>query len=144
MGADVTGVCSAAHSDVVQRLGASRVINYERDDFAATGDKWDIILDTVGATTFLNARGSLSPSGRFLMVAGDLPALLGTIFSGKRARGGTAPEKVSDMETLVTLAINGKYRPVIDSSFAFEDIISAHARVETGHKQGNVVVHMAP
>ena len=48
------------------------------------------------------------------------------------------------METLVTLAINGKYRPVIDSSFAFEDIISAHARVETGHKQGNVVVHMAP
>ncbi len=144
MGAHVTGVCSRENADLVRSLGASRVIDYTEEDFTTTGDKWDIILDTVGISSFDRARGALSPKGRFLIVAGDLPALLGTAFSGGRARGGTAPEKLADMESLVELLTRGHYRPVIDSCFAFEDIAAAHARVETGHKRGNVVVQMKP
>jgi NADPH:quinone reductase-like Zn-dependent oxidoreductase len=144
LGADVTAVCSGGNADLVHSLGAGRVIDYGAEDFTTSGERWDIILDTVGASTFDRSRQALSPAGRFLVVAGDLPALLATAFSGGRARSGTAPERLADMENLVELATRGQYRPVIDSCFALDDIAAAHARVETGRKRGNVVVQMTP
>src|SRR5213076_1846550 len=48
LGADVTGVCSTRNVDLVRSLGADRVIDYTKEDFTKTGQRYDVILDNVG------------------------------------------------------------------------------------------------
>src|SRR6266581_812530 len=43
-GADVTGVCSTRNVDLVRSLGADHVIDYTKEDFAKTGQRYDVIL----------------------------------------------------------------------------------------------------
>src|SRR4029453_15599807 len=46
-GAHVTGVCSAAKTELVLAIGADRAIDYTREDFAG-GGRYDGILHTAG------------------------------------------------------------------------------------------------
>ena len=48
MGAKVTGICSTRNVDMVRGIGAERVIDYTREDFAASGERYDVIFDLVG------------------------------------------------------------------------------------------------
>jgi NADPH:quinone reductase-like Zn-dependent oxidoreductase len=143
-GADVTAVCSAANADLVRSLGASRVIDYATTDFATTGDTWDIILDTTGTAPIARVERALKPGGRLLVALGSFTAALGlerpSRGGGKKVVAGVAPEKLEDMETLAQLAEAGAYRPVIDRVYPLNEIVAAHARVDTGRKRGNVVV----
>jgi NADPH:quinone reductase-like Zn-dependent oxidoreductase len=75
-GAEVTGVCSTANVELVRSLGASRVIDYTREDFAANGEAWDVIMDTAGTAPFFRVRNSLAEKGRLLVVLGNLGAAL--------------------------------------------------------------------
>lgn len=145
-GAEVTGVSSAANHDLLRDLGVHRALDYRTQDFATTGDRYDLILDTVNATTFSHARPALSPRGRFLMVAADLPAMLGslaTLFSAQKAISSVGPERREDVRFLADLAAKGEFRPVIDCTLPFRDVQAAHARVESGRKRGNVVLKIA-
>ncbi len=63
---------------------------------------------------------------------------------GKCAIGGAAPERAADLATLADLSARGLYMPVIDSTYALEDIAATHARVDSGRKRGSVVVTLAP
>ena len=58
-GADVTGVTSTSNVELVAGLGAQRVIDYTKTDFATTGDTWDIIIDTTGTVSFARCDTSL-------------------------------------------------------------------------------------
>jgi NADPH:quinone reductase-like Zn-dependent oxidoreductase len=93
-GAVVTGVCSAANADLVRSLGAERVIDYARDDFARTGETWDVILDAVGNAPFARCKPELAPGGRLLLVVAGLGQLVGALLwpsrSGRRVLGGVA------------------------------------------------------
>lgn len=143
MGASVTGVTSAGNVDLVRGLGADRVIDYTRADFTASGDRWDVILDTVGGLPFAKARKVLSPEGRVAMAVfdlSDLPAMLGNPFRRQKAIGGTTGERAEDLAHLARLAEAGQYRPVIDSTYPFDQIARAHARVDSRRKRGSVVV----
>jgi NADPH:quinone reductase-like Zn-dependent oxidoreductase len=143
-GAHVTGICSAANADLVRSLGADAVIDYRAENFAARGDAWDVILDTVGSLSFAQCRPVLRPNGRLLLIAGALGALLKaplqSRLSGLMITGGTAPERLEDLAELKRLYELGVFRPVIDRRFPLERIADAHARVDTGRKAGNVVV----
>jgi NADPH:quinone reductase-like Zn-dependent oxidoreductase len=143
-GAEVTAVCSAANADLVRSLGADHVVDYKTTDFAATGDTWDIILDTTGTAPIARVERALKPGGRLLVAMGSFAAALGlerpSKGSGKKAIAGVAPENLEDMETLAALAESGAWRPVIDSVYPLDEIVAAHARVDTGRKRGNVVV----
>jgi len=144
-GATVTAVCSAKNAELVRGLGATDVIDYGTDDFAASGKQWDVIFDAIGAAPFAHARPALAPGGRFVIVAGTLPEALRTMLPrrhGHKALGGVAPERRSDLEELAALAVQGAWRPVIDSVLPFERIVEAHARVESGHKRGSLVLEL--
>jgi NADPH:quinone reductase-like Zn-dependent oxidoreductase len=143
-GAQVTGVCSTSNLALVRSLGADRVIDYTRDDFTRSGERYDLIVDTAGTAPFSRCEGSLVDGGRLLVVLGSLPEMLRapwvSLTTTKKIIGGVASWGVEDLRFLAGLAARGQYRPVIDRCYRFEEMIEAHRHVDTGHKRGNVVV----
>lgn len=143
-GAEVTGVCSTANLELVQSLGADRVIDYTREDFTASGIAYDIVVDTVGALTFADMKASLGSRGRLVLVSADLPAMLRTpwvaMTSRRRIVVGPLETTAEDLRLLAELAAAGELRPVIDRCYPLEQSIDAHRYVDTRRKRGSVVL----
>src|SRR6056297_103283 len=149
MGADVTGTSSARNADMVAALGASRVIDYGREDFTRMAERYDVIFDTLGVSSFARAKGSLTRAGRYVcpvLGLGLLGAMIRTAIAGTRkarfsATGMLKPEVLRPMlGTLIDMVEDGKLAPVIDRVYPLADLIEAQRHMETGHKRGNVVV----
>lgn len=143
-GADVTGVCSTANVELVRSLGASRVIDYTKEDFTQNGETYDVIVDTVGTAPFSRSKASLKEGGRLLMVLGGLPDMLQipwvSMTSSKKIIAGPATGRAEDLRFLAELAEAGEFKPVIDRRYPFEQIAEAHRYVDTGRKRGNVII----
>ena len=148
-GAIVTGVCSAPNLAWVKALGADKVIDYTREDFARNGERYDIIFDTVGKRSFADCKGALTDTGVFLATvptpATMLQALLTARSGGKKVKFAAtglrpAQAKAGDLVFLTELIEAGKFKPAIDRSYPLEQIADAHRYVEKGHKKGNVVI----
>lgn len=147
-GAHVTAVCSARNADLVRDLGAAEVIDYHATDFRGETGDYDVIFETVGSMVTGGALPLLRPGGRFVAIAAGLPDMLATIGGpgrqGRRVIAGPATEKPEYVQQLADLAVSGVLRPVVDKSYAFEDIAAAHAYVDTGRKRGSVAVLLDP
>jgi NADPH:quinone reductase-like Zn-dependent oxidoreductase len=145
-GAEVTGVCSGRNVDLVRSLGASTVIDYTTTDILTTGAQFEVIVDTAGTLPFGRARRLLRPGGRLLVVLGTLLDMLGapwrTLTSPFRVVAGPAATRREDMELMARLAASGAYRAVIDRRYPLDQIVAAHRHVDTGRKQGNVILTM--
>ena len=143
-GAHVTAVCSGDNADLVTALGADRVIDHTRQDFTTVGERFDVIMDTVGNCSFARCAPALAHDGRLLLVVASLGQMLGALVrpvrSGRRVLCGVTPERAEDLRFLARLAEVGAYRPLIDCIFPFDRIALAHARVDTQRKRGNVIV----
>ena len=143
-GAEVTGVTSSANSDLVRSLGADMVIDYAKEDFTARSETYDIIADTVRATSFARCKKVLREKGRLLAIAGGIPEMLASLWTpltdGRKVIAGPAEERPQDVQRLADLAATGVLRPVIDRRYKFAQMAEAHAYVETGRKKGSVVV----
>lgn len=144
MGLHVTAVCSGANAGLVRSLGADRVIDYAREDFAAGGERYDVIMENVGNARFSRIAHLLKPGGRFLQVIGDLFDMLAATMN-KQVVVAKGQDQVNARAyaMLMDLLASGAIRPVIDSTFAFEDMAEAHRRVDSGRKVGSVVVTLA-
>ena len=142
LGAEVTGVCSGAHADLVKGLGADHVIDYQAEDFTRNGQRYDVIMDNHGNAPYARVKGSLQPGGRFLMVVGDLWQMLTAIRQKAVISAGQsdASKPADNYRTLMSLAEQGVLKPVIDSVLPFAQIVEAHRRVDGGHKVGSVVL----
>jgi NADPH:quinone reductase-like Zn-dependent oxidoreductase len=152
LGATVVGVCGSEHVELVRSLGADRVIDYTREDFAANINAYDVIFDAVGKRSFRGCRRALTPDGIYLSTVPTLPVLLrarharssetgrraGILFTGLSS----VAAKSADLVLIGELAESGAIVPVIDRVVPFEAIAEAHQRVDGGHKAGNVVVAM--
>jgi NADPH:quinone reductase-like Zn-dependent oxidoreductase len=148
-GAEVTGVCSTTNLELVKSLGADQVIDYTQEDFAESGQTYDVIFDAVGKTSFSRCKGSLRQTGIFLEAALTpviLPQMLWTSkIGGKKAMiafTGLMPasERTKNLVFLKELIEAGEIKAVIDRRYPLEQIAEAHRYVETGHKKGNVVI----
>ncbi|MSP50127.1 MAG: NAD(P)-dependent alcohol dehydrogenase [Alphaproteobacteria bacterium] len=143
-GAEVTGVTSSANLDLVTSLGADRVIDYAREDFTRRNETYDVIADTVAATSFARCKHMLREKGRLLAIAGGMPDLLASLWApltgSRKVIFGPAQERPDDVQRLADLAETGVLRPVIDRRHTFAEMAEAHAYVDTGRKKGSVVV----
>lgn len=137
-GATVTGVTSQANVELVATLGADRVIDYTREELAGLGDRFDVVLDTVGNLSIASGRRLLTEHGVLLLAVAGLGDNL-------RARGnvvaGVAPERAADFDHLLRLVADDTLTVVIDQAYDLADIVEAHRRVDSGHKVGNVLVN---
>ena len=144
---NVTGVCSTKNIDLVKSLGADSVIDYTQEDFTQSGEKYDLILDTVwGKSSFSGSKVSLNSGGRYLAVAGGLKEaveMLWTSVVGDKKvifGGGMASERKEFVEFIKDRIEAGELRAVIDRCYPLSQIVEAHRYVDGGHKKGNVVI----
>jgi NADPH:quinone reductase-like Zn-dependent oxidoreductase len=146
LGAEVTAVCGPASMSLLRSLGADHVVDYTREDFTASGLRYDVIVDTAGTAPLSRCRGSLAERGRLLLVLAGLPEMLAipwvAMTDTRKVIAGPAAERPEDVRFLADLAATGHYRPVIDRCYPFERIVEAHRYVDTGRKKGNVAITM--
>ncbi|WP_407358581.1 NAD(P)-dependent alcohol dehydrogenase [Microbacterium sp. LTA6] len=146
LGADVTAVTSGGNAALVTSLGADRVIDYTRQDFASGGGTYDVIVDCVGNAPFSRVEASINPGGALLLVISDLWSMLRSRGqsrrSGKLVTWNVGKPGADELAYLVSLADSGRYQAVIDRSFDLADIVDAHRYVDTGRKRGNVVLRV--
>jgi len=144
--AHVTAVCNTKNLELAKSLGADHVIDYTREDFTRSGERYDVIFDAVGKHSFMRSRGSLKPGGIFLETdlgfMWHVPALilLTRWIGNKRVTIATPQYKARDVLFLKELIEAGKYRAVIDRSYPLDEVVEATRYVETGQKTGNVVL----
>ena len=143
-GAEVTGVDHTVKLDMLRSIGADHVIDYTKEDFTKNGQKYDVILDTFGKSPFVGSIRSLNENGTYL---NDNPGLFGgfqarraTKNSNKKVLTWTAGYTTNNLLALTELIEAGKIKPVIDRRYSLEQIAEAHRYVDTGQKNGNVVI----
>ena len=144
-GAEVTGVCSTTNLELVKSLGADKVIDYTKEDFAKSGETYDIIFETVGKSSFSSCIRSLKKKGVYLgavhiALSPIVQGLWTSMTSSKKVIGGITIERKVDLIFLKELIEAGKIKPIIDRHYPLEQIVEAHRYVEKGHKKGNVVI----
>lgn len=144
-GAVVTAVTSGANQALVISLGADHVIDYTKKDFTKGAARYDVVMDNHGNAPYAKVKHLLKPGGRFLMVIGDLGQMLAARAQKAVISAGKESEAINpgNYDLLLALVAQGTLKPVIDSVYPFEEIARAHARVDTGHKRGSVVVTIA-
>ncbi len=143
-GAEVTGVCSAPNAEMLKSLGADKVIDYTKEDFSKSLERYDFVFSVVGKTTFSQCKGILKPKGIYLenwMETKDFLKVLWTaITGGKKIKGGVSAETTEKLNFLKELIVSGKLVPVIDRIYPLEKTAEAFQYVEQGHKKGNVII----
>ena len=155
MGAEVTGVCSAAKAELVRALGASRVLDYARDDFADGAVRYDVILDLGGNAPLSRLRRALTKTGTLVIVGGEnggdwsagmgrmLWAAIISAFVKHRFVALMAEEHFGPLERLAALVNEGTVKPAIDRAFPLAKMPEAMRQLEAGTVQGKLVIQVA-
>ena len=154
-GAEVTAVCSTRNVDLVKSIGADHVIDYTKEDFTKTDQRYDMIYDLVSNHGFSERRNILTPSGICVLAgiggAGLHPGTMGRIVGNfwNAFRSNFTKQKFvfyiakltkDDFGVLRDLMQSGKVSPVIDRTYKFEQTADAVRYMEEGHARGKVVV----
>lgn len=146
LGAHVTGVAGPDSQDFVASLGADETIDYRKTDLATLGAGFDVVFDTFGSISPRLSRRLLVDGGLFLPLnfgLKEIGAMLLNSFLSRKIRLAVNEDRMDDMARLAELVEERMLRPVIDSVYALEDAEAAHARVESRHKRGSVVLRVA-
>lgn len=146
-GAEVTGVCSTKNIELVKSLGADHVIDYTNEAITKSGEKYDIIYDTVGKSSFSDCKATLKQNGTYLLgavwkMSVYARGLWTSMTSSKKIVPGVAAMNTEGLHFIKELIEAEKIKPVIDKRYILEQIAEAHNYVEQGHKKGNVVITM--
>jgi NADPH:quinone reductase-like Zn-dependent oxidoreductase len=151
-GAHVTGVCSTTKVDLVRSLGAERVIDYTREDFADGQQRYEVILDVGGNASLSRLRRALTPKGTLVIVGGEtdgrwlggtdrqLRALVLSRFVGQKLGTFVSRENHEDLMVLKELIEAGKITPVIDRAYPLSDVPDAIRCMREGRARGKLVI----
>lgn len=149
-GADVTAVCGEKNVELVRSLGADRVLDYRKDDFARGSNRYDLVLAINGSRSLLAYRRVLVPKGICVMVGGSLSQivrclLLGSLMSvgGKKMLSFTAKATKADLEYILKLVEEGRVKPVIDRRYPLHETAEAIRYIGEGHARGKVIVDVS-
>ena len=143
-GAEVTGVDHTEKLDMLRVIGADHAIDYSQEDFTKNGETYDVIFDVVGKSSYSRSITSLKPNGRYLL-ANTRPSqmirgLWTSLRSGKKVIFAFASYKAEDLLFLKKLIEAGKIKSVIDRPYPLKQTAEAHRYVDSGHKNGHVVI----
>jgi NADPH:quinone reductase-like Zn-dependent oxidoreductase len=155
LGAEVTGVCSTRNVELVHSIGAARVIDYTREDFAGGQAKYDVILDNVSSLPLTRLRGALTPKGTLVLngggtpghvfgpVAGIVRAVVANAFVSQRLRPLPTRQNQQELIDVTGLIEDGKLTPVVGRTYTLADTAEGLRQVEEGHTRGKIVITVA-
>jgi NADPH:quinone reductase-like Zn-dependent oxidoreductase len=148
-GAVVTAVCSTGKIDLMRSLGAAHVIDYTKEDFLKSSQRYDVIIAANGYRPLWDYRQALKPNGRYVMTGGTMTQifqamLLGPLFSrgGQRMSGLQAKPDARNLTTLAEMVEAGTIKPVIDHSYPLSQAADAFRYLAQGHARGKVVIQV--
>ena len=156
LGAEVTGVCSTAKTDLVRSLGARQAIDYTREDFADGRQCYDVILDTAGNRSLSHLRRALAPAGTLVIIGGEqggrwlggvdrqLRASLLSPFVRQTLGSLFSTVVAADLERLRELLEAGKVVPVIGRTCPLSGVPDAMRQLEAGHARGKIAISVRP
>jgi NADPH:quinone reductase-like Zn-dependent oxidoreductase len=143
----VTAVCSAANADTVRELGASRVIDYSRENVFEDRERFDAIFDCVGRETFWSFRRLLRPHGIHVGIAGRRAMVIDSVLSrltpGRTSYQFHVQARSRDLEHLAKMVDEGTLRPVVSRVLPLSEIAAAHRQCETRRTVGKIAVEIA-
>jgi NADPH:quinone reductase-like Zn-dependent oxidoreductase len=147
VGAEVTAVDSAEKLDLLRALGARHVLDYAREDFTRTGQRYDLILDVKTTRSVGGCARALAPGGTYVTVGGSMPRLFQGLLlwpwialtTSKKIRL-LAMKPNKDLAYMRDLFEAGKVIPVIDGSWGLADVPAAFRYFGTGRHRGKIVI----
>ncbi len=148
LGAEVTAVCSTRNMEQARTLGADNVIDYTKENFTQSGQRYDLIFAANGYHPLAAYKQALTPKGNYVMAGGKTrqifeAMLLGSWMSEKDGRTmGNVSAHISqeDMLTLTELLESGKVVPVIDKRYPLTEVAEALGYLGAGHARGKLVI----
>jgi NADPH:quinone reductase-like Zn-dependent oxidoreductase len=156
-GTEATGVCSTRNVDLVRSIGADHVIDYTKEDFTKSDQRYDLIFDLVGNHSFSERRRVLTLNGICVMagvggagwrdgilgrLAGELNGYLRSRFTSQKFIAYIAQFNKADMSILADLMQAGKVTPVIDQTYKLSEVSRALWYLQEGHARGKVVLNL--
>ncbi len=150
-GAEVTGVCGTAKTELVRSIGADHVIDYTREDFTDKRDRYDVILDIAGNRPLSQLRRALRPRGTLVIVGAEdagnwlgirrqLRAAALSPFVRQELGFFISKERKQDLEELRKLLEAGTVRPVVDRTFPLDGVPEAIRYLRDGRARGKIVI----
>jgi len=148
LGANVTAVCGTDNVELVRGLGADRVIDYTAEDFTKDERTYDVVLDSVGKSSFSQCRRLLKPDGIYIsselgpQAQNPFLALIAPLHGGKKVMFPIPKHDQEMVGYFKELIESEKFKPLIDRTYPLDQIVEAYRYVETGQKTGNVVISL--
>jgi NADPH:quinone reductase-like Zn-dependent oxidoreductase len=156
-GADVTAVCSTRNVELVRSIGADHVIDYTKEDFTKSGQRYDVIFDNVANHSFSERRRVLTAKGICVLagmggagvkqgqalgrIAGNLFIARGlSSFTDQKFAQYMTKMSKDDLIMLGDLVQTGKVRPVIERTYTLNDAPEALRHFDQGHMRGKLVI----
>ena len=152
LGAEVTGVCSTGNVEMVGSLGAHRVVDYTKEDFARLDQRYDLLIDIAGNRPFRACRRVLVPGAPMVVIGGPnggrlfgpVTRMIKVLALGRITRQPVtfflAKPNRDDLTVLSDLLTAGKITSVIDRSYPLSEAPEAVRYLETGHAKGKLVI----
>jgi NADPH:quinone reductase-like Zn-dependent oxidoreductase len=156
-GAEITAVCSTRNVDLVRSIGADHVIDYTKEDFTKSDQRYDVIFDNVCNHSFSERRRVLTTKGICVLagmggagvkegqaigrIAGNLFIARGlSSFTDQKFTQYMTKMSKDDLIMLGDLVQTGKVRPVIERSYKLNDAPEAFRQLDAGHARGKLVI----
>ncbi len=147
-GTEVTAVCSTRNVDTARSIGADHVIDYTREDFTQSGQRYDLILGANVHHSIFDYRRALRQGGIYVVVGGDLSRIIQAMLlapllsqiGNKKTRFFIANINQKDLVLLKRLLEAGRVVPVIDRRYPLSDAAEALRYLEQRHARGKIVL----
>ncbi|HEY4281930.1 MAG TPA: NAD(P)-dependent alcohol dehydrogenase [Chthoniobacterales bacterium] len=156
-GAEVTAVCSTSKADLARSIGADHVIDYTKEDFTRSGQRYDMLYDNVSNHSRAERSRILTPNGicvlagiggagphegQWSRIGGNFTAFLASRFSRQKFQMYGTTAKQEDLTVLGDLMATGKVTPVIDRTYKLSETAEAMRYLEQGHARGKIVIKL--
>jgi NADPH:quinone reductase-like Zn-dependent oxidoreductase len=154
LGGDVTGVCSTRNVEVVRSLGADHVVDYTKEDFTRSGERYDLMLDIAGSRSWSEYKRVLKPEATFVLIGSQkrsrllgplshmIKVRLASLRASQRMTFFIAKLTREDLQVMRELIEAGKVTPVVERTFPLSETADALRYLGEGHAQGKIVITM--
>jgi NADPH:quinone reductase-like Zn-dependent oxidoreductase len=163
LGATVATTASRRNAELVRSFGADVVVDYKKEDFADVLSGYDVVLDSLGGQNLEKSLTVLKRGGQAISVTGPpdpgfakqlgAPRFMGLVMGLLSRKVHKQARKLgvsysflfmradgAQLRELADLYDAGHLRPIIDTTFPFDQTLQALAYVEQGRANGKVVI----